>query len=90
MYIEGRLKMEEQLKSSYIHGLEHLLYLDELVQKGQLGIISTLPQYYLKKLRLDTYTSLKNVLEELLVKYGKNHKVLVVSDADIAYLKKKT
>jgi nickel-dependent lactate racemase len=90
MYIEGRLKMEEQLKSSYTYGLEHMLYLDELVQKGQLGIVSTLPQYYLKKLRLDTYTSLKNVLEELLVKYGKNHKVLVVSDADIAYLKKKT
>ncbi|HET7390332.1 MAG TPA: hypothetical protein VFJ51_05870 [Nitrososphaeraceae archaeon] len=90
MYIEGRLKMEEQLKSSYTYGLEHMLYLDELVQKGQLGIVSTLPQYYLKKLRLDTYTSLKNVLEKLLVKYGKNHKVLVVSDADIAYLKKKT
>ena len=90
MYIEGRLKMEEQLKSSYTYGLEHILYLDELGQKGQLGIISTLPQYYLKKLRLYAFTSLKNALEELLVKYGKNHKVLVVSDADIVYLKKKT
>jgi len=90
MYIEGRLKIEDQLKSSYIYGLEHMLYLDELGQKGQLGIVSTLPQYYLKKLHLHTYTGLKNVLEELLVKCGKNHKVLVVSDADIAYLKKKT
>jgi nickel-dependent lactate racemase len=90
MYIEGRLKMEEQLKSSYTSGLEHILYLDELGQKGQLGIISTLPRHYLKKLRFYTFTSLKNALEELLVKYGKNHKVLVVSDADIVYLKKKS
>jgi hypothetical protein len=41
-------------------------------------------------LRFYTFTSLKNALEELLVKYGKNHKVLVVSDADIVYLKKKS
>jgi hypothetical protein len=51
--------------------------------------VSTLPQYYLKKLGLDVYISLKSVLEKLLTKHGKYHKVLVLSDADIAFLKKK-
>ena len=89
MYVEGRLKIEEQLKTSYINGLEHLLYLQELRQKCELGIVSTLPQYYLKKLGFDVYISLKSVLEKLLTKHGKYHKVLVLSDADIAFLKKK-
>jgi hypothetical protein len=89
MYVEGRLKIEEQLKTSYINGLEHLLYLQELRQKYELGIVSTLPQYYLKKLGFDVYISLKSVLEKLLTKHGKYHKVLVLSDADIVFLKKK-
>lgn len=91
MYVEGRLKIEEQIKTSYIEGLEHLLYLQELRQKGLcLGIVSTLPQYYLNKLGFKTYIGLKNVLENLLTRYGKNHKVLVLSDANIEFLKKKT
>jgi hypothetical protein len=68
-----------------------LLYLQELRQKGLcLGIVSTLPQYYLNKLGFKTYIGLKNVLEKLLTRYGKNHKVLVLSDANIEFLKKKT
>jgi len=60
------------------------MYVKELSQKYELGIVSTLPQYYLKaKLGIKTYGSVKNVIEELLTKYGKNHKVLVLSDPDI-------
>jgi hypothetical protein len=90
MFVEGRLNIKEEPKTIYVNGLEHLLYLKEFQQNMELGIVSTLPQYYLKsKLGLNTYTSLKNVLEELLIKHGKNHKVLVASDADIIFLKKK-
>lgn len=89
MLIEGRLDIEElQQKPAYIDGLEHILYIEELRQKCELGIVSTLPLYYLKtKLGFRVYESMKDVLEKLLVKHGKNHKVLVLSDADITFLK---
>ena len=92
MLVEGRLDVHEYKHnlSEYIEGFEHLMYIKELSQKYELGIVSTLPQYYLKtKLGIKTYGSVKNVIEELLTKYGKNHKVLVLSDPDIILLKVK-
>ena len=86
LHVEGRLDVHnyESNLSEYIEGLEHLMYVKELSQKFELGIVSTLPQYYLKsKLGIKTYGSIKNVIEELLTKYGKNHKVMVLSDPDI-------
>ena len=90
MYVEGRLDVEQSRDnlSEYIEGLEHLIYIKELSQKYQLGILSTLPQYYLKtKLGIKTYGGMKNVIEELLAKHGKNAKILVVSDPDIMLLR---
>ena len=90
MYVEGRLDVEQSRDnlSEYIEGLEHLIYIKELSQKYQLGIVSTLPQYYLKtKLGIKTYGGMKNVIEELLAKHGKNTKILVVSDPDIMLLR---
>ena len=88
MYVEGRLDVEQSSLSEYIEGLEHLIYIKELSQKYQLGILSTLPQYYLKtKLGIKTYGGMKNVIEELLAKHGKNAKILVVSDPDIMLLR---
>lgn len=90
MYVEGRLDVEQSRDnlSEYIEGLEHLIYIKELSQKYQLGIMSTLPQYYLKtKLGIKTYGGMKNVIEELLAKHGKNAKILVVSDPDIMLLR---
>jgi hypothetical protein len=92
MYVEGRLDIEQckENLSEYIEGLEHLIYIKELSQKYQLGIVSTLPQYYLKtKLGIKTYGGMKNVIEELLTKHGKNAKILVVSDPDIMLLRVK-
>ncbi|HJT46619.1 MAG TPA: hypothetical protein VJ729_00435 [Nitrososphaeraceae archaeon] len=89
MFVEGRLDIEEYTRnnlSEYIEGLEHLIYIKELSQKYQLGIMSTLPHYYLTKLGMKTYGGVKNVIEELLVKHGKNTKILVVSDPDILHL----
>ncbi|HYY49318.1 MAG TPA: hypothetical protein VE643_00465 [Nitrososphaeraceae archaeon] len=90
MYVEGRLDVEQSRDnlSEYIEGLEHLIYIKELSQKYQLGIMSTLPQYYLEtKLGIKTYGGMKNVIEELLAKHGKNAKILVVSDPDIMLLR---
>jgi hypothetical protein len=74
--------------SPYIEGLEHLLYMQEMRQKCELGLVSSLPHYYAgTKLGFTTYTGAKDALEKLLVRNGKGHKALVVSDADITLLK---
>jgi hypothetical protein len=89
MFIEGNLKMQEaRVSSSYIDGLEHIIFIEELKQKYELGILSTIPQYYLKTLLgFTTYSSTKQILQDLLAKHGKNNKILAVSDADSILLK---
>jgi nickel-dependent lactate racemase len=88
MFIEGRLKPEQLHQSPYIDGLEHLLFIEELRQKIELGLVSTLPHYYARtKLGFSTYAGMKDILDKLPEKHGKNFKALVVSDADILLLK---
>jgi len=90
MFIEGRLRPDELQQSPYIDGLEHLLYIEELRQKMELGLVSTLPHHYAKsKLGFTTYAGMKDILDKLPEKHGKNFKALVVSDADIVLLKPK-
>lgn len=87
-FVEGRLKPEQIAMSPYIDGLEHLLYLQEMRQKRELGLVSSLPQYYAaSKLGFTTYAGVKDALEKLLAKHGRGHKALVISDADITLLR---
>jgi hypothetical protein len=52
--------------------------------------MSTIPQYYLNgKLGLYPYTGSKEVLDRLIEKHGKNHKILVISEADTILIKSK-
>lgn len=87
MFAEGRLKTEQLAQTEYISGLEHIVYLQELAQKYELGVVSTLPHYYLKKLGFLTFDSVKDALDRLLAKQGKSHKSLVISDADISLVR---
>jgi hypothetical protein len=88
MFIEGRLKVEQLKEIPYIDGLEHLLFIEELRQKYELGLVSTLPLYYARtKLGFFTYSSMKEILDRLPEKHGKNFKALVLADADIVLLK---
>jgi hypothetical protein len=89
MFIEGKLNIEDAKKcTSYIDGLEHLVFIEALKQKYELGILSTIPQYYLRTLLgFTNYSGTKDVLQGLLTKHGKNNKVLVVSDGDVILLK---
>ena len=87
-FVEGRLKPEQLDLAPYIDGLEHLLYLQEMRKKREIGIISSLPQYYAaSKLGMTTYPGVKDALEKLLAKHGRGHKSLVVSDADVVMIK---
>src|SRR5919109_2299123 len=85
MFIEGKLKIEDaRTSSSYIDGLEHIIFIEALKQKYDLGILSTIPQYYLRTLLgFTTYSGMREILQDLLTKHGKNHKVLAISDPEI-------
>ena len=87
-FVEGKMKVEDlDKKGFYAPGLEHLFFIQNLQQRYDLGVLSTLPQYYLKKLGFETYAGAKDVLQKLLAKHGKNHKILVSSEGDLALLK---
>jgi hypothetical protein len=88
MFIEGLLRPEQLHQSPYIDGLEHLLFIEELRQEYELGLVSTLPHYYAKtKLGFSTYASMKDIIDKLPEKHGKNFKAIVLSDADIVLLR---
>lgn len=91
MFIQGTLNIDElKQESVYTSGLEHLVYIKELRDKYNIGMLTTVPEYYLKtKLGLSSFTSIKDVLNTLLLKHGKYHKILVLSDADIILTKPK-
>ncbi|MEP0826736.1 MAG: hypothetical protein HRF40_14775, partial [Nitrososphaera sp.] len=56
----------------------------------ELGLVSTLPYYYARtKLGFSTYSSMKDVLDKLSAKQGKNFRALVMSDADVVMLNPK-
>ncbi len=88
-FVEGRLRPEQISQGSYSEGLEHLLYLQELRQKYELGLVSALPHYYAgTKLGFTTYAGMKDMLDKLPEKHGRNYKAVVLSDADITLLKR--
>ncbi len=86
-FVEGRITQEQLANTPYSEGLEHLLYLQELKQKKELGLVSALPHYYAAKLGFVTFSGARDALEKLLAKHGKSHKALVVADADVTMLR---
>jgi hypothetical protein len=85
MSVQDRLNIQNHLeeKLQYLEGLEHVLYLNELTKKYDLGIISTLPEYYLLKLGLVPFRSTKESYLRALSKLGKSQKILVISGSDV-------
>ncbi|MGA7370730.1 MAG: hypothetical protein WBX01_16535 [Nitrososphaeraceae archaeon] len=85
MYVQERLDIHKHLeeKLQYMEGLEHILFIQELRKNYDLGIISTLPEYYLLKLGLIPFRSTKECYATALSKFGRSQKILVISGADI-------
>jgi hypothetical protein len=81
-FVHGRPPISSSSENErIIDGKEHLIFLEAMRKKYDIGVISTIPQYYLKtKLGLDTFDGLRQVMTKLLSKYGKNHKVTLVSE----------
>jgi hypothetical protein len=90
MYIEGRLKVEQLYNTQYIEGLEHLIYIYELRQKYELGLVSTVPHYYAKsRLGFTIYKGAKEIVDKLSQKYGRNFKSIILSEPNIIHVKPK-
>ncbi|MDQ3840195.1 MAG: hypothetical protein M3297_13115 [Thermoproteota archaeon] len=83
MFVEKKLPDYSSIQDGkYIDGQEQLIFLETVREKFNLGILSTLPNYYLaSKLGFETYDGLKQALANLLSRHGKTHKVALVSDA---------
>lgn len=88
MYVQEKLDLQKHLqeKLQYLEGLEHVLFLHELTKNYDLGIISTLPEYYLLKLGLVPFKSIKECYHKALLKFGRSQKILVITGADILSL----
>ncbi len=86
---EGRMTLEDSYKSTeYMEGLEHLIFISELKEKYRLGVLSSLPRYYLhSRFGFEPFSRSADLLERLLEINGKNHKVLVIPDPNLALFK---
>jgi hypothetical protein len=85
-FTEGRLAFEDVYNNEvYVEGMEDLMFINELKQKYRLGILSSLPHYFLSsKFGFHTFTRSHDALAKLLEINGKAHKILVISDPNLA------
>jgi hypothetical protein len=80
-YVEGRMSIERlQKPAKYVDGMEDLLYLSEIQKKLEIGIVSVLPEFYIKKLNIILFDGVKETLEYVLKHQGARQKVSIVPD----------
>jgi len=87
-YLEGRMSLDRLKKpAKYVNGMEDLLFLTEIQKRFQVGIVSILPEFYLKKLNIISFAGIKRAMDHILKIQGINQKVAVVSDGARILLK---
>ena len=87
-YLEGRMSLERLKKpAKYVNGMEDLLFLTEIQKRFQVGMVSILPEFYLKKLNIISFAGIKRAMDHILKIQGINQKVAVVSDGARILLK---
>ncbi len=80
-YIEGRMSVERlQKPAKYVDGMEDLLYLSEIQKKLKIGLVSVLPEFYIKKLNMTLFDGVKETLEYVLKHQGARQKISIVPD----------
>jgi nickel-dependent lactate racemase len=80
-YIEGRMSIERlQKPAKYVDGMEDLLFLSEVQKKIKIGIVSVLPEFYIKKLDMILFDGVKETLEYVLKHQGARQKISIVPD----------
>jgi len=87
-YLEGRMSLERLKKpAKYVNGMEDLLFLTEIQKRFQVGMVSILPEFYLKKLNIISFAGIKRAMDHILKIQGIKQKVAVVSDGARILLK---
>jgi hypothetical protein len=80
-FIDGRLTIERVKNGTkYVDGMENLLYLSEIQKKFQVGLVSVLPEIYLKKLGVIPIGGIKKSMDYILKNLGQRQKVEIVND----------
>lgn len=80
-YVEGRMSIDRLHKpAKYVNGMEDLLYLSEIQKKFKIGMVSVLPEFYLKKLDIVLFDGVKETLDYILKHQGARQKISIVSD----------
>lgn len=80
-YLEGRMSTDRlQKPAKYVDGMEDLLYLTEIQKKIQIGLVSVLPEFYLKKLNMISFDGVKETLDHVLKVQGARQKVSIIPD----------
>ena len=80
-YIEGRMTVDSlRNPSKYVDGMEDLLFLTEIQKMFQIGLVSILPEFYVKKLNMISLNGAKLAMDYILKTQGPRQKVTVVSD----------
>jgi hypothetical protein len=79
--IEDRLRTNSlRNPARYIDGMENLLFLSEVGRNLRIGIVSTLPEFYVRRLGMIPLGSARHALQYILKNQGPRQKVLVASD----------
>ena len=80
-FIENRLDIDKiKNPPEYIDGMESLLFLTEIQKIFQVGVVSVLPEFYIKKLNMVPLNGAKYALDHILKTQGARQKVSIVSD----------
>ena len=80
-FIDGRLTIERiKNATKYVQGMENLLYLSEIQKRFQVGLVSILPELYMKKLDIVPIGGVKKSMDYILKNIGQRQKVEVVND----------
>ena len=87
-YIEDRLTLEQlRNPTKYVNGMEDLLFLSEIQKNFQIGLVSILPEFYVKKLDMISLPGIKYSMDYILKTQGARQKVAVVSDGARLFLR---
>ena len=79
MRAEGRLDQNLLRKpAAYIDGMENILFLDEIGKRISIGIVSVLPELYLERLGMKSFTSGRKAVSHMLK--SPKQKALIVRD----------
>ena len=80
-YIEGRMSLDRLKKpAKYVNGMEDLLFLTEIQKRFQIGLVSVLPEFFIKKLNMISFGGIKRAMDHILKVQGPRQKIAVVSD----------